>query len=105
MVDFESRYKGTTFSAGSWAMADVAVRWRNIFSWFSQLLYDCPHLSGREGFARGVIACLLEFVPERFASANPSHEMVDCRARITVGEVQEGKLLLRVWVNGKSFHP
>ena len=97
--------KGTTFPAGGWAMADVAVRWRNIFSWFSQLLHDCPHLSGREGFARGVIACLLEFVPERFASANPSHEVVDCRARITVGEVQEGKLLLRVWVNGKSFHP
>ena len=86
-------------------MADVAVRWRNIFSWFSQLLHDCAHLSGREGFARGVIACLLEFVPERLASANPSHEVVDCRARITVGEVQEGKLLLRVWVNGKSFHP
>ena len=77
-------------------MADVAVRWRNIFLWFSQLLHDCAHLSGREGFARGVIASLLEFVPERLASANPSHEMVDCRARITVGEVQEGKLLLGV---------
>ena len=63
---------------------------------FPELCDYGADLSWREGFAGGVVAGLLEFVPEGCAAANPRHEVVDGCARVAVGEVQEGKLLLGV---------
>ena len=36
---------------------------------------DGSDLAGREAFVDGVVACLLEFVPEGRAAANPSHQV------------------------------
>ena len=73
----------------------------SMFSGFPQLCDYGADLSWCEGFAGGVVAGLLEFVPEGCASANPRHEVVDGCARVAVGEVQEGKLLLGVRPDGK----
>ena len=62
---------------------------------------DGADLSWREGFAGGVVAGLLEFVPEGCAAANPRHEVVDGCAGGAAGEVQEGKLLLGVRPDGE----
>ena len=69
----------------------------SMFSGFTQLCDYGADLSWREGFAGGVVAGLLEFVPEGCAAANPRHEVVDGCTRIAVGEVHKGKLLLGVW--------
>ena len=73
----------------------------SMFSGFTQLCDYGADLSWREGFAGGVVAGLLEFVPEGCAAANPRHEVVDGCARVAVGEVQEGKLLLGVRADNK----
>ena len=69
----------------------------SMFSGFTQLRDDGADLPGREGFAGGVVAGLLEFVPKRVASTNPAHQVIDGGSRAAVGEVQEGKFLLGVW--------
>jgi hypothetical protein len=69
---------------------------KHYVSGFTQLCDYGADLSWREGFAGGVVAGLLEFVPEGCAAANPRHEVVDGCTRVAAGEVQEGKLLLGV---------
>ena len=63
---------------------------------FPEVIDYGADLSWREGFAGGVVACLLKFGPEWFTVSNPRHHVIDCCARTAVGKVHESELFLGV---------
>ena len=58
------------------------------------------HLAGRKGLAVGIIAHLLEFVPEHVVAADEGHEVFDGGVGGAVGEVEEGQLFFGVGFHG-----
>ncbi len=61
-------------------------------------------LFGRERLASLFISHLLQFIPERLATPNPTHEMIHGRAWHTLGKVHQSQFLLRIRTVYKIFH-
>ena len=68
------------------------------------MLYDGPHLAGREHLAAGVVAHLLQLLPEWVAAVYPRHEVIYGCAGGAIGKVHQGQLFLGVSTNDKIFH-
>ncbi len=81
--------------------------WR--FGWLALLRNTEPvddglDLAGGEGFALGIVADGLQFVPEHVVAADECHEVLDGGFGGAVGEEEEGKFFLCVCSNGESVH-
>ena len=68
---------------------------------FPQLLYDSPHLSGRECLAVRFVARRLQLFPKRGAAANPAHQVIDRCGRNAFGEIHQRQFFLGVCSNSK----
>ena len=68
------------------------------------MLYDGPHLAGREHLAAGVVAHLLQLLPEWVAAVYPRHEVIYGCAGGAIGKVHQGQLFLGVSTNDKIIH-
>ena len=71
---------------------------------FPEVIENRLHLLGRERLASLFIPHLLQFIPERLATANPTHEMIHGRAWHTLGKVHQPQFLLRIRTVYKIFH-
>ena len=71
---------------------------------FPEVIENRLHLLGRERLASLFIPHLLQFIPERLATPNPTHEMIHGRAWHTLGKVHQPQFLLRIRAVYKIFH-
>ena len=71
---------------------------------FPEVIENSLHLLGRERLASLFIPHLLQFIPERLATPNPTHEMIHGRAWHTLGKVHQSQFLLRIRAVYKIFH-
>ena len=71
---------------------------------FPEVIENSLHLLGRERLASLFISHLLQFIPERLATPNPTHEMIHGRAWHTLGKVHQSQFLLRIRTVYKIFH-
>ena len=68
------------------------------------MLHDGSYFARCKGLAGRLIAHRLELSPELRAAANPSHQVVDRRARLAVGEIHQGEFLLGVRSYSEIIH-
>ena len=71
---------------------------------FPKVIDNSLYLLGRERLASLFIPHLLQFIPERLATPNPTHEMIHGRAWHTLGKVHQSQFLLRIRTVYKIFH-
>lgn len=71
---------------------------------FPEVIENSLHLLGRERLASLFIPHLLQFIPERLATPNPTHEMIHGRAWHTLRKVHQSQFFLRIRAIYKIFH-
>lgn len=71
---------------------------------FPEEFDDSLHLLGRERLASLFISHLLQFIPERLATPNPTHKMIHGCTRHTLRKVHQSQFLLRIRTVYKFFH-
>ena len=71
---------------------------------FPEVFYDSLYLFGSKRLASLVIFHLLQLIPERPATPNPTHEMIHGRAWHTLRKVHQAQFLLRIRAVYKIFH-
>lgn len=71
---------------------------------FPEVFYDSLYLFGSKRLASLVISHLLQLIPERPATPNPTHEMIHSRAWHTLRKVHQTQFLLRIRAVYKIFH-